>query len=107
MELALFHDLSEVVTGDITPHDGVSEAEKANREERAELELLQGLSHGDSALELCREYREQQTAEARWVKSMDKLEMYLQSLNYEREHPVELSEFRASAAGYLRDLAFD
>ena len=104
VELALLHDLAEVKIGDITPHDGVSQEEKVSLEERAERELFEGLPKEDRALELLEEYRAQSTPEARWVKALDKLEMSLQSLNYEEDYSLELSEFRESARPYLETL---
>lgn len=101
MELALIHDLAEIEVGDLTPGDGVDRAEKEASEREALGKLTAHLQRGRRALELLIEYQEQKTPEARWVKALDKLEMSLQSLNYEGEFGVELSEFRESARPYL------
>lgn len=86
LRLALAHDLAEALVGDITPHDGVPPEAKARREAGAVAELSALL--GDAALEsLWREYEAARTPEARFVKSLDKLEMLCQARAYERAHP--------------------
>jgi putative hydrolase of HD superfamily len=107
LELAVLHDLAEVQTGDLTPHDGVPAEEKRAREVRAAAQLLKELPNTDELLERFDEYLDGASAEARWVKAVDKLEMSLQSLNYEDDFAVELREFRESSAGALRELGVD
>ena len=61
VKMALVHDLAEAIVGDITPHDGVSKAEKAAREgaavERIQLALGPGAwrAAGDDILALWQE----------------------------------------------------
>ncbi len=106
LEMAILHDLPEILTGDLTPADGVPESEKRNLEAAAMDKLWKAFPRAKlRALELQEEYHRGNSPEARWVKSLDKLEMYLQSLSYESEHQVDLSEFRESASGALAFLA--
>lgn len=104
LELALLHDLAEIVTGDITPHQKVPQDEKKQAEEAALKALTEGLSKALQSVELLREYQEQTTDEARFVKAVDKLEMSLQSLNYQQDYGMDLSEFRRSSLPYLQHL---
>jgi putative hydrolase of HD superfamily len=97
LELALLHDLAEVVTGDLIPADGVPDEVKKSEERDALEELLRGFPARERALELLQEYQAQNTAEARHVKAMDRLDMALQSQAYEQAHGVDLKEFRESA----------
>lgn len=97
LEMSLLHDLPEVITGDITPQDGVGEARKRTDECLAMGDLLRGFERRNRGVELLQEYHLGVTPEARFVKGVDKLEMGLQSLSYEAEHPVDLREFRESA----------
>ena len=98
IEMCIVHDLAEVVTGDITPHDGVSTAEKS-RLERAAFEQL---SLADNTEQLFDEYEQQVTLEARFVRFVDRLDMALQASVYEAKG-ADLSEFKES----VKDLAHD
>ena len=93
--LALVHDLPEVRVGDITPADGVPKAEK-HRLERAAADAM--LAHQPELLSAWAEYAAQQTAEARFVHELDRLDMGLQALAEQRRPGApDLSEFLVSA----------
>lgn len=98
LALAVLHDLPEVRVGDLTPHDGVSKAEKHAREARAATELL---SDRPDLLGLVEEYAAQQSAEAQFVRDLDKLDMALQALVYAPQ--AHTDEFVASALRSVRD----
>lgn len=111
--LALIHDLAEAVTGDLTPYDPIEadahdlEEERnafLNRRHRPSLERAAAKRAAEAAAiaemsgvlsdalrsdiaELWRELEERTTPEARFVKQIDKLETYLQSLEYAAEQP--------------------
>lgn len=97
LELAVLHDLAEVVTGDLTPADGVPEKLKKEREREALQAMLQGFPLAAHSRAVLLDYQEQSSDEARFVKAIDKLEMALQSLLYERAYHCDLAEFRRSA----------
>lgn len=102
LEMALLHDLAEVVVGDITPHDKVLSEDKEQKEREALRTLTADLPRGGESLSLLREYQAQKSPEARWVKALDKLDMSLQSWIYEADgEGLDLSEFRHSAAPAL------
>jgi len=98
MRLALFHDLAEARVGDVTPVDGMSGAEKHARERTAFAEIVGGLPEGPSLDDLWGEYEAGGSPEARVVRQLDKLEMVLQALEYERAHgqPGESRRRRSS-----------
>jgi len=107
LRMALVHDLAECIVGDITPHDGVSETEKARMEGEAMGDLTRALgAGGDDARTLWEEYEAGTSAEARLVKDMDKLEMILQAQEYESEGDAgvngRLEEFFESTRGRYR-----
>lgn len=87
--MALLHDLAEVRIGDITPHDGVPREEKKRREQEAALSLF---ADHPELVALWQEAESQSTPEARFVKSMDLLDMGLQALEYSKL-AVDTSEF--------------
>ncbi|XVF47836.1 hypothetical protein PTKIN_Ptkin03bG0142900 [Pterospermum kingtungense] len=102
VKMAIVHDIAEAIVGDITPSDGVSKAEKSQREREAldhMCKLLGGGSRAKEIEELWMEYEENSSSEAKIVKDFDKVEMILQALEYENEQGANLDEFFQSTAG--------
>jgi putative hydrolase of HD superfamily len=98
LRMALLHDLGEIHAGDLTPADAVETAEK-HRLERESLErVLGGLPDGEAYLALWDEYEAGASAEARFVRQLDRLEMGLQAGIYRQMGYSGLNEFFASAA---------
>ena len=105
--MALVHDMAESLVGDITPIDGVSKAEKSRREAETvnylTRDLLGGVAGGvagDEMQALWREYEDDETLEAHFVHDVDKVELLLQMIEYERARrgEVDLGEFTHVAA---------
>ncbi|CAF1225381.1 unnamed protein product, partial [Didymodactylos carnosus] len=84
MKLALVHDLSESVVGDLTEFDGVPKTEKRRRETEAMLYLTSLLSAdvGREIFSLFNEYADQKTNEALLVKDLDIFDMLLQGASF-------------------------
>lgn len=101
LEIALLHDLAEVVTGDLTPGDGVAHEVKNSEERRALNQLLAGFEAAERGEAALRDYQRQESAEARFVKAVDKLDMALQSQIYQLAYSCDLEEFRLSARPLL------
>ena len=97
IEMAVCHDVAEVRVGDITPHDGISSEDKIRIETEAMLSLSKGFPRGDHMLELYREYEAGETAEARFLKLCDKLDMAFQSYVYQSRTESNLRNFRKTA----------
>ena len=123
--LALVHDLPEVLAGDATPFDHLrnvtgeipeayftaepsyDDARRRQKrdEESAALVTISGYL-GDSAGQQIRdaweEYEAGQTAEARWVRQIDKLETLAQAEAYARTQPgIVIESFQRGA---MRDV---
>ena len=83
LQMALIHDLPEVITGDLTPSERTNMAKK--REEDAMKKLLCLLPEKQRVKyeNVWREYEECKTAEAKAVRQLEKLEMALQAKEYE------------------------
>lgn len=105
-KMALVHDMAESLVGDITPVDtDVPKAEKARREaavmDYITTSLLGNVPGGAlSAQDIRRvfqEYEDNETLEAQFVHDIDKMELLLQMVEYERTHEVDLSEFERVA----------
>ncbi|KAL9009668.1 MAG: hypothetical protein Q9173_005330 [Seirophora scorigena] len=115
--LALVHDMAECLVGDLTPLDGVPKAEKSRRE-RSTMDFLtssllpsSSSGAGDDAPTLISsawaEYEADRTLDARFVHDVDKLELLLQMVEYERrgDGAVDLGEFVHVARGIrLREM---
>lgn len=95
LAMCLVHDLPEVRVGDLTPHDDITT--KAQDEYAAMQEMA------PEWLELFVEYEQGETAEARFVKQIDKLDMGLQALHYQNKTDIDLSEFIESAKSKILD----
>lgn len=101
-KMALIHDMAEALVGDITPVDGISKKEKSRREaetmdyicKRLLGKVGGGLS-GEEIRRIWQEYEDSETLEAKFVHDIDKMELILQMVEYERsnEGRVDLSEF--------------
>jgi len=96
--IAVVHDLAEVRTGDITPHDAVPPAEKARLEREAFREIVAPLPNAEDLLASFDAYG--QSPEGRFVKSCDKLDMALQARVY-AEGGIDTREFIHSALACL------
>ena len=100
--MALVHDMAEGLVGDLTPVDGVPKVEK-NRIEAATMDWISqkllGNVHGGRAGQDLRaawqEYEDGETKESKFVHDVDKIELLLQMVEYERAQDcsVDLSEF--------------
>jgi putative hydrolases of HD superfamily len=84
--MALIHDLAESQIGDLMPEEKVSESSHRADENRAMLEILNSLS--DKTRNLIqsdwRELLASKSKEAKLIWQLDKLEMFLQSKDYEK-----------------------
>lgn len=96
LALCILHDIAEAVVGDITPHDGISKEDKRSRERVAAAQML-----GDhpELWGLWEDYEQQRSAEARFVKQLDKLDMGLQAVAYRSS--ANTAEFVQSAQSGL------
>lgn len=101
LAIATVHDLAEVRVGDITPHDGISKADKAAREDAAFDALIAPLPHRAELRALYAEYATASSPEGRFVKACDKLDMALQAIAYQDQTGLDLSEFVDSALARL------
>jgi len=100
---AVVHDLAEARVGDLTPHDGVSKADKARLEAEALNAMSAHLPRGAAVRDLWHAYEAQADAEARFVRQLDRLDMAIQALVYAREGADGMGEFVESAGKVVED----
>ncbi|KAL6246324.1 hypothetical protein RBB50_006560 [Rhinocladiella similis] len=101
-KMALVHDMAEGLVGDLTPVDGVPKPEK-NRREAATMDWVaqsllgkvHGGVNGQDIRAVWQEYEDSETLESKFVHDVDKIELILQMVEYERSSncEVDLSEF--------------
>lgn len=94
--------MAEALVGDITPVDGVSKHEKSRREATTMdyftsslLGRVNGGLTGKEIRDIWQEYEDSETLESKFVHDVDKLELILQMMEYERvhKHKLDLGEF--------------
>lgn len=81
LKMIAYHEIGEIDFGDHTPLDGISKEEKYN----AELKCVERISNEcdiPEMLEMWKEFEENSTPEARFVKKIDKLDCILQCKIY-------------------------
>lgn len=106
-KMALIHDMAESLVGDITPVDkNITKTEKARRE-AAVMDYITTSLLGNvpgaalsaqQIMEVFQEYEDNVTLEAQFVHDIDKMELLLQMVEYERSNKVDLSEFERVAS---------
>ena len=101
LQICIVHDLPESIVGDITPYDGVSKDEKRNMESDAMKNVA------PEFFELWKEYEDQSSEEAKFVKRMDKLDMSVQAMIYKRQLAMDSETFIQSAKKYLEEEDLD
>ncbi|WVN88865.1 uncharacterized protein L203_104079 [Cryptococcus depauperatus CBS 7841] len=94
--MALVHDLAEAHVGDITPVEGVPAHVKHQLEEQAMDAFLNEMLGSDGNKDarerfksLWDEYEARETPESKLVKDLDRLELALQAVEYERSQEVQ------------------
>lgn len=142
LKLAVIHDLAEAIVGDRPPYEpheipspddadallaffsvrhlrSTENAEAKRRDEDAAAEHLINLMPESTRHEieaLWQEYEAQETLESRFVKQVDRLEAFLQSRTYLKEHPsvpvfgfadMAMQEIDHPALVAIRDAAMD
>ncbi|KAK3352585.1 HD domain-containing protein [Lasiosphaeria hispida] len=102
MRMALIHDMAEALVGDITPVDGVAKPEKSRREATTMDYITEGLLgnvHGGlvgvNIRAIWQEYEDSETLESHFVHDIDKMELILQMVEYEKrgQGKLDLGEF--------------
>lgn len=101
LQICIVHDLPESIVGDITPYDGVSKEEKKKMESSAMRNIA------PEFFELWKEYEDQSSEEARFVKRMDKLDMSIQAMIYKKHIEMDSEAFIQSAKKYLEEEDLD
>ncbi|KAK3934647.1 HD domain-containing protein [Diplogelasinospora grovesii] len=112
MKMCLIHDMAESLVGDITPVDGVAKPEKSRREASTMdyitqrlLGKVNGSVTGAEISAIWQEYEDSQTLESHFVHDIDKMELLLQMVEYEKRGggKLDLGEFAYVATKIVLD----
>ena len=103
IRMVLVHEIGEVYTGDIIPSDHIPRGEKHRLERNALEQVVGKLSRGAEYLALWEEFERGETAEAKLVRQVDRLEMAFQASIYERQDLGDMQEFFTSASQAMID----
>lgn len=103
LRMTLVHELGEIYTGDITPGDRIEPQEKHRRERESLWKVVGKLSKGPEYLALWEEFEAGETAEAKFVRQIDRLEMGFQAVIYEQGGFSRMEEFLGSAETTVKD----
>ncbi|EGS21763.1 metal dependent phosphohydrolases with conserved 'HD' motif-containing protein [Thermochaetoides thermophila DSM 1495] len=102
MKMCLIHDMAESIVGDITPVDGIDKPEKSRREASTMDFITKGLlgnvdegKVGAEIRAIWQEYEDSKTLESLYVHDIDKMELLLQMVEYEKrgKGKLDLGEF--------------
>jgi putative hydrolase of HD superfamily len=102
MKMCLIHDMAESIVGDITPVDNVSKPEKSRREATTMDYITGGLLGkvdggvvGADIRAIWQEYEDSKTLDSLFVHDIDKMELLLQMVEYEKRGRgrLDLGEF--------------
>ena len=102
--MCLIHDMAESLVGDLTPADRVPKTEKSRRESLSIDYITQKLlgnvrgaetKVGKEVQAIWQEHEDSESLESRFVQDVDKVELLLQMVEYEKrgDGKVNLSEF--------------
>jgi putative hydrolase of HD superfamily len=94
------NELGETITGDITPWDGATKAEKSKLEIKAVEKVLSKLALGDEVRKLYLEFEQGKTKEAKFCGQIDKLEACLQVKLYDE---AGFTDYAAPQKGKLEE----
>ena len=106
--IALLHDLPEHMLGDIhaPATELLGEDVKEAAEERILRQLFSKVDGGERYVELWKEFVDRSSVEGRFVRAVDKLEMFTQAYQYESAGNRMLDDFWGWE-GNMKDFGFD
>jgi putative hydrolases of HD superfamily len=87
VELLIYHDLVEVISGDIPFHETTKRLNKAEDEKKAAKQLKKGLPQGlgEKFYDCFMEFENMKTPEAKFAKAIDKLDAEIHELDYKKD----------------------
>jgi len=91
------HELEEIIIGDITPYQGVSEEDKTAQGKEAVKQVLSCLTGAKEIEDIINEFEEASTVEARFAYWVDKLDAGLQCKIYDIQGFIDMANEKVDA----------
>jgi len=113
IKMALIHDIGEAIVGDVIYEHGIKRIgplKIKNADERnAVKEIFKNLKKREHYLSLWEEFIAQDTEDARFVKRIEKLEMAMQALEYQKQgyDSALFDEFWENAWKYIKGTSLE
>jgi putative hydrolase of HD superfamily len=82
--MALIHDLPEAVLGDLMPSEKTAETREKEETEMKQISALLPQEQRERYITIWNEYQEGKTREAQAVRQLEKIEMALQAMEYQK-----------------------
>lgn len=92
LKMLIIHELEEIVIGDITPFDNITEKEKLEMGKKAVLDILSSLTKKEEYISLTDEFNTRKTKEAKFAYLCDKLDFDIQMKLYTDKGLITLDE---------------
>lgn len=102
LEMAIVHDIAEIVTGDFTPCDNISQEEKSKNEIIALMAISKKINKPDM-VDLFIEYEKKETPEAIYMKELDKIEAIMQAKYYDNHNRTKFYKKNKSTWSSLKE----
>lgn len=90
IRMLVLHELEEIIIGDLTPFDKITEDEKRLKGQEAVKKVLVSLTKKDDYFDLLQEFEEGKTLESQFARMCDKLECDIQVKIYCEKNEVDL-----------------
>jgi putative hydrolases of HD superfamily len=108
IKMVLVHDLGEGSIGDVVVERGAKvDAKSREEKDKKEIEMVKqifaSMGDGDVFANLQEESLRMESREARILKQLERLEMAIQALEYEKESGKDLTEFFDNATMHIED----
>ena len=105
VKMIAYHEIGEIDAGDFTPVDNITKKEKYEKE-YACVKRISEQYEMPEILELWKEFEENKTPEAQFVKKLDKFDCVLQSKVYSEiyDKPELFEEFKTNGRAYYDDM---
>lgn len=88
--MLVLHELEEIIIGDLTPFDKITEDEKRLKGQEAVKKVLVSLTKKDDYFDLLQKFEEGKTLESQFARMCDKLECDIQVKIYCEKNEVDL-----------------
>lgn len=106
IKMALIHDIGEAEIGDIITFHGkmrMSDPLTKAKKERKAIKRIFSLIDTKEYIKIFDEFESNKTREAQFIRQLDKLEMGIQAMEYEKQQKIDLETFFVNTRTHVLD----